>query len=517
MDTQHATIVPMVSGPISVIASSTIIIMILRSKKKLSNIYHRLLFGMSVADIIVSLAISFSSLPSPKDTSPQVWKAYGNNSTCQAQGFLYLFGASVEPIYNCSLQFYYLCMIKYVMKTEDIQNKIEPFLHTIPILFGSTAAVYSLITGSINASESWCWIQSYPFQCHKTSEVECIRGENAYVLRWIFQGGPYIFVFLFMGVAMAMIYHAVWKRENAMARHSFTPSANPPLRQVGRSLSVSSSMIAEDNSSSAASSTIPSPESGRKNFSFFHPRKIKTNASSMSTKRHSATSIEISQRVNTRKTLTRVSQYYLAYLLAYLIPITATVIAQYGSKILVLEILSFLLYPLQGLFNFVVFILPDFSKVRQRNEGISLLRALLITVQTYGREKRPQGEGSKVYTTKPFSRRVGERGSLSSHVTADAPKRGKGHIENIDKISEDFEEESVVEGELNKTSISDPSSSLPDIEENAHFKREDPNIDQSTRRRFSKRLSQVSELSDPSTNNENVGNEENFEEFNVNP
>jgi len=325
---KYSTIVPMVTGPISVISSGAIIIMILRSEKKLSIVYHRLLFGLSTADVIVSFAMSFGSLLAPKD-SPQVWRAIGNESTCQIQGYFYLLGALAEPLYNCALQIYFLCMIKYSIKTEDIQNKIEPYLHCIPILYGVAVASICLATDSIHATKSWCWIESYPYDCRNTDD--CERGKYAYWLLWLLQALPFVIILIFMTIVMWMIYDAVRKREHAMNRHSFVPS----------------------------------------NQSMHAKMSFRTSTAS--------------QHVSSRKTLTRVLQYYLAFLLAYLVPNISTLLVVLKLKVIILEITTFIVYPLQGFYNFVVFIHPQFSKVRERNANFSIPRALVVAVLTFGR------------------------------------------------------------------------------------------------------------------------------------
>ena len=63
--TKAGFIIPTVTGSISCLSSLTIIAFILRSKS--NTIYHRIMFGLSSADIITSLAIALTTLPMPKD------------------------------------------------------------------------------------------------------------------------------------------------------------------------------------------------------------------------------------------------------------------------------------------------------------------------------------------------------------------------------------------------------------------------------------------------------------------
>ena len=74
------SIVQITSATVSILASATLIIMICRSHQKLSTPFHRLLLGLSIADIIASLAMSFASTLSPPDHLG--WNGFGNMSLC---------------------------------------------------------------------------------------------------------------------------------------------------------------------------------------------------------------------------------------------------------------------------------------------------------------------------------------------------------------------------------------------------------------------------------------------------
>ena len=55
------TIIPMVTGTLSIIASTTIIAKVLQSRTKFSTPYNRLLIGLCVFDIIVSACHAVST------------------------------------------------------------------------------------------------------------------------------------------------------------------------------------------------------------------------------------------------------------------------------------------------------------------------------------------------------------------------------------------------------------------------------------------------------------------------
>ena len=64
-ETDFGAVAPRFSGSISFVASTLIVYLILRSETRLSTTYHRLLFGMSVSDMMSSFAMALTSLPFP--------------------------------------------------------------------------------------------------------------------------------------------------------------------------------------------------------------------------------------------------------------------------------------------------------------------------------------------------------------------------------------------------------------------------------------------------------------------
>jgi hypothetical protein len=114
-----------ISGSISCIASTSLVWHILRSHHGLSTTYHRLVFGLSIADIMSSLGNVLSSTMVPKEMNYFIPQTQGNAATCNVQGFLMTVGYWVGSLYNCSICFYYLAIIRYNKKDEYIKNKLS--------------------------------------------------------------------------------------------------------------------------------------------------------------------------------------------------------------------------------------------------------------------------------------------------------------------------------------------------------------------------------------------------------
>ena len=137
------------SGSVSTIASTCLIVHILRSHRGLSTTYHRLVFGLSVTDIMLSFVQALGSTMVPKEMNYFIPGAQGNTTTCTAQGFVVL--------YNCSICLYFLAIIRYNKKDEYIRNKLEPWFHGISIIIPLVGGFIFMAMKAYNAYESACF------------------------------------------------------------------------------------------------------------------------------------------------------------------------------------------------------------------------------------------------------------------------------------------------------------------------------------------------------------------------
>lgn len=167
---KKGTILSHISGSISLIASTALVWHILRSYDGLSTTFHRLLFGLCIADIISSFCWM---LLAPQEMDYMIWNARGNTASCSAQGFLIALGSSCGLLYNCSICIYYLAIVNYKKKDEYISNKIEPWLHGVSIYFPLVGCIIMLATHNYNAGFSnVCFPSKYvATQCFEYEEM----------------------------------------------------------------------------------------------------------------------------------------------------------------------------------------------------------------------------------------------------------------------------------------------------------------------------------------------------------
>lgn len=324
------------TGSISAVSSITIIAMLLRSTKALSITYHRILLVLSIIDIVVSLGLA-----------PGRFLA-GNQYTCLMQGILVIFGSTAGPLCNCSLQLYYLLVIRYKMKAEDMSKRVEPFLLLFPVMYGIIGAATCAFTQSINRTEGFCYIELAPLGCDDNSEVECNRGNNILLLRLLFGAIPIFASFIFMTIAMRMIYCAVREKERATNRLTFRVSSSTSDR-------------------------------------FERNGNVRGNSLQQS-------SIGIEQKTKSRKMLKRIQHYYLTFFLAQFFALLNIFVRTFAERKVLFAILHYIFFPLQGFYTLLVFIHPRFVAVRTANEDLTLLRAFLVAIQTYGGAVNPNGE-----------------------------------------------------------------------------------------------------------------------------
>ena len=176
------------SGSLSTIASTCLVVHILRSHHGLSTTYHRLVFGLCISDIMSSFGFVLSSTMVPKEMNYLAPGAQGNTATCTAQGSLLTVGAHVSNLYNCSICLYYLAIIRYNKKDEYIRNKLEPWFHGISIIIPLVVGFVFMAMKGYNAYGSACFLrQNDPPHCiggYESGEtpegfsIPCRRGDG---------------------------------------------------------------------------------------------------------------------------------------------------------------------------------------------------------------------------------------------------------------------------------------------------------------------------------------------------
>ena len=205
---------------VSLISSSILIWMLLTSKVRLSTTYHRLLLGLSIANIFLSSSLATFNYTAPSDGDYYVWNARGNQATFSAQGFILFVGSGSSVFYSCSLNLYYLAVVKYQKRDKYVRTKVEPFLHGFPVLYALVCSITLLVKQNTNDSGGGSC--NYPVyqpphcdgyedgQIREGFEIPCGRGRDGAVLFYYLMAfTTYFIVPLIIIVFLGMIYRAV--------------------------------------------------------------------------------------------------------------------------------------------------------------------------------------------------------------------------------------------------------------------------------------------------------------------
>jgi len=224
------TIIRSTSAIISLISSSTLIWMITRSRAGFTTSYNRILLGMAISDIFMSLGLANFNFTAPRDDSYFVWNASGNQVTCSVQGFTFFMGMFSGLFYSCSLNLYSLAVVKYNKSDGYIHNKVEPFLHGVPIAYALIYSTTLLAKRNINDSGGGnCYAHVYnPPHCigyedgetREGFDIPCGRGHDGAVVFYYLTGFGTVFIVpVIIGTSLGMIYRSVSKQENNMASY----------------------------------------------------------------------------------------------------------------------------------------------------------------------------------------------------------------------------------------------------------------------------------------------------------
>jgi hypothetical protein len=213
--TKAGFIMPTITGSMSCLSSLTIIAFILRSKS--NTIYHRIMFGLSFADIIASLAIALTTLPMPKDVIyPFSGPSYGTIETCEAQGFMYIMGSSLAFCMMAALNVYYACTLSFNVREEVFRRFIEPVLYVISITASVICPIVLVLKADMlnpTVKFPFCGPAIYPLGCNTEDDPDCRgtpNGGRNFVLTFIFaltlQFGTLI-------ITMGSVIYTFYKRE----------------------------------------------------------------------------------------------------------------------------------------------------------------------------------------------------------------------------------------------------------------------------------------------------------------
>mmetsp|Transcript_12347 Transcript_12347/g.35302 ORF Transcript_12347/g.35302 Transcript_12347/m.35302 type:complete len:469 (-) Transcript_12347:82-1488(-) len=432
-------IVTSVSAILSTVFSSLLVAMVLRSKDRLGTAYHRLLMGMAVGDILFSLPHCLFHAMVPKDMDWLIWGAKGNQATCTLNGFVIRVGATLSLFYVCSLILYYLAKVKFSKTDMYIRSKLEPFLHGVPILAALAQGIIGLVNQNYNTTGAGvCTLAPIyePGHCvgyedgdiRPGFEIPCGRGKQEALYRWfsfvVFMIPPVVIV-----IAFAMIYGAVRQQEKTIGRYG------------AGALNVSSVRTANDPPVGDSASSSGTSRSGfQKMSSLFGSacKSVKGVKGAVLGSRDVSFSNANANGSNSRAVMHRAFAYIMAYFVTWIWAVVGEFMNLADADIpLAYNYTWTILVPMQGMFNFLVFIHPKVKKLKN-DEDLSWPRAFARALSTgldikctSMKKSRPAADAMRRRTPR----------QLLTACTVSS-RRGTGSVMDDSFVAEDEEAES---------------------------------------------------------------------------
>eukprot|EP00554_Chaetoceros_debilis_P013734 CAMPEP_0194127428 /NCGR_PEP_ID=MMETSP0150-20130528/60513_1 /TAXON_ID=122233 /ORGANISM="Chaetoceros debilis, Strain MM31A-1" /LENGTH=777 /DNA_ID=CAMNT_0038821349 /DNA_START=57 /DNA_END=2391 /DNA_ORIENTATION=- len=401
------------AGCLSFLASLGIVVMVSRKTNGgLSSPYRRIIFGMSISDMISSFSFVIGpwAIPASTDNSFGI----GNDATCRMDGFLLTMGSAAVPLYSCLLCFYYVCKLRFRMANENFEGRFEWKCHTIIFLYTVTVAVVAVglnIIGA-NTDNAYCLCSSIPRGCMWHPEIvgECEDvARNRYVIHMFFllliiqPASCFIFICICMG--MLYCYAISWERviSNELPDPKMSTSEHGQPKEAEGNLSHNSSSQNENlHDLSRAEMSQSSCQvlgcrceygdenNGEKSIEqkqeIFHDNTSDDPyKNTLRSKNKSTDHVQKLSQLFVGQTKTMLVSYISVFMLLYM-PVTIGLITRLitGKFPSLLEILVYF-YPLGGLFNIFIYTRPQVVNLRRINGGeMSRFHAFLLVLGAGG-------------------------------------------------------------------------------------------------------------------------------------
>ena len=399
----------MLSGTLSVAASTTLATMILTSPRKLTSPKRRLLFGLCICDIFQSTGSILGPLLTVPDApgSTSLW-SFGNQATCDFQAFILSFGISNCSFYAMFLSMYFHHSVNLGMSNEHFAEKYERYMHVVTMLYSSVTSSVYLAFGNFNnhPNGAMCFTFDSPYGCHANTDTPCIRGAHALTV------GLYMTFIPLACVCAALHYYLISlylfvKKDGDRQRRRFTlglrastqsrPSASI---QSGRASQISQNEDIERQQRRFSLNlwgNRTSIQSGRasqitetEDIEGFLAR-LQASLTGRSTRGNVQNPVYVTRAERrstalTQQTLNQSLAYAGAYVSTFSLPVFSFLIWELHGKKQpsVFGLFLHTIYPLQGVLNVLVYTKAQVQTLRERNPKFFYYEALWLVIKNGG-------------------------------------------------------------------------------------------------------------------------------------
>ena len=367
----------MFSGSLSSSASAFMAITIWRSPNRLASPFQRLIFVLSLSDMVQSISSAFgpiSAISEPEKIN--LWNI-GNQRTCDIHGFTLHFGAVMCGFYTLYLCIYFHYVTTLGESNEQFYKRRERKMHVIALVYSFATSLIYLCLGYYNSLPygNMCFVADSPFGCHLDPDIECNRGDHS--------SDTLLALTFIPGMVMCVAMHYYLGSLYIFVRR------NGERQRQRLKASLSSSIQREELRGSGQNSIALFNRSKVPNQS---NDDIEFQTSRLQSRRRSSNQIPYVTRAErrslalNRQVFRQASLYAGAYLLAYTSPAMMYFAWQRQGTIhpISIGIVVHTLHPLQGTLNIIVNTYPQVSTLRKRCPQISYIRGLWEVMKAGG-------------------------------------------------------------------------------------------------------------------------------------
>ncbi|GFH52561.1 hypothetical protein CTEN210_09037 [Chaetoceros tenuissimus] len=393
------------SGAVSFICSSTLAYYMIKFKRNgLQTPYRRLIFAISVADMMQSISIVLGPFFNDS-TVPQAFWAIGNASTCRLDGLLFALGNTASPMYSCFLTVYYYCKLYKKMPNERFAQQVEKWINLFILLFLMVTNIYALGTNSFNSSSvgQFCLYAVTPAGCRQQPDLygECESSPDPDAIAILSILTSVFIPIACLMISVVLLSILLWKivlnekifsLRSTSARNEIANDAQNEDQTVQQNSVPNESITAEIESGETTSSS----NGFRRGKSRIANRllnlqnqgivrilvknlRLRTRGSNLDESTGTAS------RAYRQEMTVQLILYCCSFLLSYLLfAIVQVMLLMKTLPSLTLYFTTKTLLPLQGLFNIIIFLRPAVRVTRIKRPGTCWIKAYYLVIKNGG-------------------------------------------------------------------------------------------------------------------------------------
>jgi len=391
-------------GIISVLCSMTVICLICRSSQGLTkSTQNRLIFGLCVSDILYSITTSLFNVMAPNENYyyQYTWNAHGDALSCDIQGFLITVGFSTGALYTCSLNLYYLAIVKYEKSDEYIRKKLEVYFHAIPIGISILGSIVVLVSHNLNVDPTGlCWLPVHdPPHCIGFEDgtirdgftIPCGRGRDTKLIYILLFALVAVSPPIIITISLMLIYKAVVEIEARLSKYGAASLRIPGVSVVRATITAVTAK--EGSTERSAVATTNNNIGGNSGFcprtflcnncsTFLRCKNNSGSRTSTSTPKKSSSSSK------SRTVMHKAISYSISYVLTWVFA-TIVFFLNVSEKNVPLTItyLLAIFSCLQGFYTLIIYIYPKVILIHKK-EKVSWMQAIIVAFQSRRRQKR---------------------------------------------------------------------------------------------------------------------------------